>query len=621
MRWLVLVIAACSASAPLEPPSAPVALGGPEPQQYDELVIPAAPPPPEPIVTGIPGASIDAFAVTDDGRAVVTSSGSLRLWLVLDGTREPVVIAARGKTISLAIAQVGDGFAIARVDDTGTLALYRTTDAGAVTSRSTIASDRALERVWLVGEIAYALTDDGAVVRIANGAITGRLVPPPGERITTVLVRRKRALALFASPTGAHGRWIGEPFAWTGETAALDVNHEQVAVSADHRLLATTARRSRSVVILELATGKRVRTVTKLPRELFVDLTIAGFLEDGSLGIVTAGMLDLWRDGKKTTNLATHGFFVRPVAIDRGFISTYDHQLAISEGTKTRYLGYHLSGPTVMRPTPGGLLVATSTKLYRLDDQLAMRDRFKIRDGYNIIPVDDERVLVSSRTGVVLVEIATGKQLQKLSEGGFADYLPATRMVAVQQGKQLELGFYQPRAKRFGTLARVDLAEGLDSTVRLLDPAVSRGRVAAIIEQPFDRFETTTTIREIRAVRPEASPPVVFGASRELAEDRAPEWFPIAARSKRSDGHEVTLGNQRVTLRDPSGVERWAIPAGEIHDVAWTASGELIVLGGGIGVLDVATGAFVRRQCGWDFRLADDPTTDSQGRATLCSRE
>ena len=624
MRWLVLVMAACSASAPLEL-TAPVALGEPEP--FNKLVIPAAAPrPPEPIVTGIPGASIESFAATSDARAVVTSSGSLRLWPVLDGTREPVVIAARGRTAGLAIERVGNGFSIARLDDTGTLEVIQTTEAGAIESRTPVASERALERVWFAGEIALALTDDGAVVRIAKGRITGRLVPPPGERITTLLVRRGRALALVASPTGSRGRWIGEPFGWAGETAALDVTHEQVALSADHRLLATTVRKSHSVVILELATGKRVRTVTSVHREMFAELTIAGFLEDGSLGVATGGMLDLWRDGKKTTNLTTHGFFVRPVATDRGFISTYDHQLAITEGTKTHYLGYHISGPTIMRPTPAGLLVATPNQLYRLDDQLAIRERYKLSgkqlgDPYAAIPVDDERALVSTGLGVGLYEIATGKRVQKLSDAGYADYHPVTRLVSIQGHQTMQVGFYQPRAKRVGRLVPVPLEEGVDSSLTLLDPAVSRGHVAAVVEQVFSRFETLVTIREIRAVRPAAEEPIVFGATRTIENNFETLGFRTSARRKRSDGHEVVLDNHRIKLLDPSGAERWTIPAGEIVDVAWLPSDELVVVGGGVGVLDVATGAFVRRQCGWDFRLADEPSTDSHGRATLCSRE
>jgi hypothetical protein len=618
MRWLVLVMAACS-TQPLETPSAPVLLARPDPAR--ELVLRPAAPAPEPIVTGIPEGSITRFAVTDDGRAAVTSSGSLRLWPVLDGTREPVAIAARGTTAGLAIERVGTGFVIARLDDTGTLELIRTTEAGALESRVTVATERALEQVWLANGIALALTDDGAVVRIANGRVTGRLVPPPGERIRTILVRNRRALALFSSPAGSRGRWIGDPLAWVDETPPLAVTSDLVAVSADHRLLATTDRKTRSVVILELATGTRVRAVTRVRRDAFEFLQIAGFLADGSLGIVVDGMLDVWRDGKHTSNVTRHGHFIPPIATERTFVSTYDHQLALCDGTRTRYLGYHVSGPQQIRPTSTGLLVTTSTKLYQFDDQLALRERYKLGDSYHVVPVDDQRALVSGKKGVALVEIATGKQLQKLSDTGHADYHPVTRLVALQDLNKLQLAIYQPRARRVGPLVPVAITEGLDSTVKLLDPAISRGQIAAVIERPFDRFETTVTIREIRAVRPAAEESIVYGPVRERTRELLDLGFPISVRRKRDDGYAVELGKSRVTLRDPSGAERWAIPAGEIHDAAWMATGELVVIGGGIGVLDVATGGFVRRQCGWDFRLADEPSTNGHGRSSLCTRE
>jgi len=83
----------------------------------------------------------------------------------------------------------------------------------------------------------------------------------------------------------------------------------------------------------------------------------------------------------------------------------------------------------------------------------------------------------------------------------------------------------------------------------------------------------------------------------------------------------VELGNSRLALRDPSGAERWTRTADGIQDVVWMANDELLVLGAGIGVLDVETGSFVRRQCGWDFKLTADPTPDAHAAAYLCSRE
>ncbi|HEY5935299.1 MAG TPA: hypothetical protein VIU61_11705 [Kofleriaceae bacterium] len=616
MRWLVLVMAACSTSAPLEPPSVPVALGRPEPAV--PLVLPVAEPLP-PVITGVPGASIDVIAATEDGNAVVSSSGSLRLWPALDGTREPVVIDVANKTSQLAIERDGTGFAIARLDDTGTLELIRTTESGAVRARIAVASERPLTQVKLLDGVTLALTDDGALVRIApTGKIAGRLLPPAGERIATVLVRRGRALALMESAAGVRGRWLAG-VTWSGETAMLAVVPERAALSPDHQQVATTDAKARKITILELATGKRVATVITGRRHDFEQIVVVGFLGDGAFALLHNGMLELWRNGKRKPVNSPHGFFVTPLATDTRIISSYSHQLALADPEGTRYLGYQVMNPTVVRATPDGLLAATLRSVMRLDDQLVLHKRHQLGEAYSVLPVDDGRVLVSSPKGVDLVELATGKRIQRVAEAGFADYHPVTRLISIVESKTLRLGFYQPRTKRIGPLVATSLAEGLDSHVRLLDPAVSRGKLAVILERSFDQFEETMTLREIRAVKP-GEELVEFAESRTEPVTKQ-DIFPITMRRKREDGHVVELGRSRVTLRGPDGKERWTIPAGEIIDAIWTPKGDLLVVGGGLGVLDVATGAFVRRQCGWEFKLTPDPGSESYGSATLCSRE
>lgn len=52
--------------------------------------------------------------------------------------------------------------------------------------------------------------------------------------------------------------------------------------------------------------------------------------------------------------------------------------------------------------------------------------------------------------------------------------------------------------------------------------------------------------------------------------------------------------------------------------VAWRPNGELAALGGGIAAIDIETGAFGARQCGWSFGLADEPVFDSGVGAALC---
>src|SRR5450432_317276 len=114
----VAVHAAPIDAAPIAPrPDAPIAVvGAPEP-----------PPPPGPLITGIHGESIRALAVTDDGLVAVSADvgGAVRLWPALDGTREPVVVAAT-PPVALAIEADGDDVAFAGLDAAGALEIVRT---------------------------------------------------------------------------------------------------------------------------------------------------------------------------------------------------------------------------------------------------------------------------------------------------------------------------------------------------------------------------------------------------------------------------------------------------------------------------------------------------------------
>jgi hypothetical protein len=196
-----------------------------------------------------------------------------------------------------------------------------------------------------------------------------------------------------------------------------------------------------------------------------------------------------------------------------------------------------------------------------------------------------------------------------------------TRLLAVSEHRKISFGFFQPRSARFGKLVPLSLTEHVDSSVQLLDPRTARGRIAAIIERGFERFDSITTIREIRAIRPAAEEPFTYGSTREIDRAGADLGFPLTTLRKRADGTVVELGKSRLVLRDPSGTERWTQPAAGIRDVVWTANDELVVLGAGVGILDVETGGFVQRRCGWDFKLTADPPPDAHSAAHLCGRE
>jgi hypothetical protein len=62
-----------------------------------------------------------------------------------------------------------------------------------------------------------------------------------------------------------------------------------------------------------------------------------------------------------------------------------------------------------------------------------------------------------------------------------------------------------------------------------------------------------------------------------------------------------------MSLRDADGTVRWIVPASGATDVVWLGSGELIATGGGVARVDLETGAFSDRRCGWQFGLWTEP--------------
>jgi hypothetical protein len=75
----------------------------------------------------------------------------------------------------------------------------------------------------------------------------------------------------------------------------------------------------------------------------------------------------------------------------------------------------------------------------------------------------------------------------------------------------------------------------------------------------------------------------------------------------------ATFGNGRITLREADGRVRWEIAAPGVTDVAWTPRGELVALAGGVVKLDLETGAFGARHCGWLFGLTEAATFEVAG--------
>ena len=114
---------------------------------------PASPRPTPPPLTAAHGSEIIALGATADGLAVASADriGGIRLWTVLDGTREPVVIRGAAAQ-SIALLRDGDGFVIGTLDAAGGVHLIRTSMAGAVRGRATVAGDLPASEILATAE-------------------------------------------------------------------------------------------------------------------------------------------------------------------------------------------------------------------------------------------------------------------------------------------------------------------------------------------------------------------------------------------------------------------------------------------------------------------------------------
>ena len=251
--WLCLVLAACGADSAPAPVSAPPALPAK----------PAAPPPPP--LSAAHGADIAVLGITTDGLAAATADrqGGIRLWTVLDGTREPVVIQGTPPR-AIALLRDGDGFAIGMLDAAGGVRVVRTTAAGAVVGRATARGEVAATELAASAEGLVILRADQTIELVdAGGALRSRLVPGPGTHIAQLVARGGRVLALVAEDQQLHGRWIvvDHGARWGGDTPNLPFPIRNAVLSPSGALLAVTRPRSLHPALIELAHG----TARKVP--------------------------------------------------------------------------------------------------------------------------------------------------------------------------------------------------------------------------------------------------------------------------------------------------------------------------------------------------------------------
>ena len=601
----------------------------------------AAPKPPLAPITGAHGGQITLLAVTADGRAAVTAdtTGGMRLWPTLDGTREPIVVAAPMAT-ALAIAPDGGGFAIAVTDAADHVVLIRSDDQGHVRSRRQLG---AAQQVEIVGDSVLALRADQIIDQIAfDGTQRASLPAESGTRVESLLTSGAHVVAIVAGEQQWHARRIATaPLAWGEASAALALGDGQAVLAPDGESIIAMGT-DRRIARFDWKTGKSKPACPKSSSSSSSSLGRA-FDELGSrssgavempIGMVgervacvvdgTFSWFDLEHGGHTTANIGGSPAMI--VANER-LIATSNHQLVIATPDRTDYLGYGFRDLTHVRSVPTGLMIGKGDQEpVLLDDKFRERARFalpKLRvDWTDLVPIDDRFIIASStRPGsgdmwgsayqIAIYDSVKQVMSQVLPYRARSSELvfePATNLLVTTDGNSTMLVRLDPRTHSLGDEVKLAL-DPPPKQVALLDPAQSGGILALAIRDEggggllISELHAADVPRRQEAGKPRLMKPrTTYRISGELrGVDRAGRLYVhdvmdadsvgVHAGGKRAaqlagaqaaklhpspDGrHVVAFDSARLTLFTTAGKRVWETAAWGSSEVGWTSAGML----------------------------------------------
>jgi hypothetical protein len=596
------------------------------------------------------GAQVIRVAVTDDGDAALSldAGGELRLWPALDGTREPIVVRASAGR-QLALTRIGGELVAAVADAAGGGEVQRFDAAGALVGRVTLAVEPAIEQLAIVGGVVLARRADQTLAAYGvRGDVRGRLAAPPGERLVSIVARGTSAAAAISGGSGPAVRALrrlslGPPLAW-GPRIELPDELSQLAISPSGRAIAGLAYNQLGRVI-ELE--PRPQLVGHIAPSMAIsseDLPAVGFLDDDT-AVMTS------RRVQTRARRAEGGWSLEAIPIERGLFATA--QAVVGDGAavagqgaglaillpRAKYLGYRDGGGG--GEIRGGPLVLRTdrNRLLWLDDRLraarvvdgteapSMRELARAR------ALDDTHLAIvqqlpttSARSRIAIRDVAAGTEQDLVRAEGLTafEYDRGTRVLAAYG----EGGVVRYRLSRGGP-ARLRGLRELRSLQRLYltDPALAGGVVAiAIVGGTTVHAYTAPDESSGAALELQSKTQVrggIFQVDRAgriytsessalvISRDGKPiSQIPIASVRRvavTEDATQIALiqGNE-VIVYDPTGTERWRVPAPNAIDLAWSSAGRLVVsTNAGLMAFDAATGIRTALACAWTFGLHD----------------
>ena len=645
-------------------------------------VVDAAPAPTmhklRPVIEAPHTGQILELALSPDGTAALTADelGGIRLWPTLDGKQEPRIVSMPAPK-QLAVTRTPGGFMVVSLDEVGGLYIGKLDATGRTISHVTVAPDPTFVGMAMtdLGLLAWR-ADQSLVLIDGDGAIKHRVTTEPTERVISIAVSGKRAMALIDKDGTRVLRWLTlDRLVW-GATLKLDDpdRGDQIALSPNGTRLATA----------------HVDPKTKIPQVQIVDITKAsvvssspglpgaavlasgpgpaavqfelGFLDDDNLAIgspLGISWLDIKAGEAKTLDhVSNQGR--RSIAFGVGggrAVSAANGELQLSTPSKTEYLGYDIVAPRFVEAAPNGeLVVGTLEKLRRVDKGLtATGTAFTL--GKNItqfVSLGGNDWLVetadSGKLALNVVDIASG-QVQTLrtdlKESSVIMYEPSSQLVTLSFGSVSEVARYDAKAKRLDRVASVAKSSAYEQTLFApLAPKLAGGnQVVQVVmrERPtvkwlrdaksLDKPAATVTIEGSYAATDAAGHVYLWRAGQggKLDLEIYADGKPIAQLP--SDGPSLLwpdrmgktvaiVGANTIALFNAStGKQLWAQDLGAIQEALWLDDGSLaITSGGGIARLDPAAGDVTTARCGWSFGLAGAPHPATSPVESLCAQ-
>jgi WD40 repeat protein len=666
-RALVLVLAACGTPAahPAHVEPTPPSRDAAAAQQSPEVPVAAAPevvhPASRAAIEAPHGGAIVSLAISPDGQSAVTADqlGGLRLWPVLDGSREPLVVELPHAR-DLAIGPRADGFTIVVRDDVGGLIVANVDRDGRTRSHVTLAADPAYEGIAMMAAGLIAWKIDQTIEAIgADGRVKSRLAAEGGQRVVDVAVAGTHGVALIeklehgAASHAIRAFEVEPKLAWGAWMPGSFVRGNAIAVSPGGTRYATslTDKGKTNVIVFDAAKGDVIGD-----GDVNGEIGDFGFVDEEHVAIAGQNAM-VWltaHAGTKASIAAGAGpltpagnHILLAVAAGKAY-SSANGDLAIATPAAMSYLGYGVESPTIAQPgRDGKLIVGVADAFVELDKNLiaAGSPQVSVPEGSSVADVrwlgGDDWIVVEAgsdgQTRVELQDVAHGTRKvvhEKMAIVPVLMYEPSTHLITLSLGDTPEVDRYDPDKHVVEKVAALPKPKGFEQA-ELVPVAPARADGAQLVRIAVKDRPTIQWIKDPRALG-KASASVTIDNASFAGADVAGHVFvwrntpqnalelvvytngkptgtlptdgPVALWPDHNGARVVEVGQHSVALYKLDGTRLWIQELAGTTEALWLDDDAIaIVSAGGIARLDAATGKVTAARCGWKFGLTAKP--------------